>query len=115
MATRAEQAGAHLESVDDRIEAVNQRMTQLPATLAIPEQVGELIQTHSGEQAERLAAATETLTELVRSRPDHDELAGTVSGIVNPATEDLNKRLGALEETMLALAEALLRPTRPKD
>ena len=37
-----------------------------------------------------------------------------MTGIVEPATSDLTKRLGALEETMLALAEALLRP-RPKD
>ena len=52
---------------------------------------------------------------MVGSRPDREALAETVSGIVEPATADLNKRLGALEETMLALAEALLRPTRPKD
>lgn len=31
---------------------------------------------------------------------------------MEPAHTDLTRRLGALEETMLALAEALLRPTR---
>lgn len=104
LATRAEQAGEALESVGRDID-------RLPATLG----VGELLDA----QGERLAEATASLAEIVRSRPDRDALAETVSetvsGIVEPAASDLNRRLGALEETMLALAEALLRPSRPKD
>ncbi|MFI6713375.1 hypothetical protein ACIBF7_43580 [Nonomuraea sp. NPDC050478] len=98
--TRAEQAGETLEAVGRRIDG-------LPAALGI----GELLDTHG----ERLTEAAASLAEIVRSRPDRDTLAETVSDIVQPATTDLNKRLGALEETMLALAEALLRPSRAKD
>lgn len=98
--TRAEQAGETLEAVGRRIDG-------LPAALGI----GELLDTHG----ERLTEAAASLAEIVRSRPDRDTLAETVSDIVEPATADLNKRLGALEETMLALAEALLRPSRVKD
>ncbi|MCG5217189.1 hypothetical protein [Streptosporangium sp. KLBMP 9127] len=73
LTARAELTGEQLESMDDRVEAVNQRVGQLPATLKI----GDLL----GAQ-----------------------------------TDGLTRRLGALEETMLALAETLLRPTRnPKD
>ncbi|MFG1941751.1 hypothetical protein [Nonomuraea sp. NPDC048826] len=98
--TRAEQAGETLEAVGRRIDG-------LPAALGI----GELLDTHG----ERLTEAAASLAEIVRSRPDRDTLAETVSDIVEPATTDLNKRLGALEETMLALAEALLRPSRGKE
>ncbi|MDA0632496.1 hypothetical protein OUY22_03640 [Nonomuraea sp. MCN248] len=98
--TRAEQAGEALEAVGRRIDG-------LPAALGI----GKLLDTHG----ERLTEAAASLAETVRSRPDRDTLAETVSDIVEPATTDLTKRLGALEETMLALAEALLRPSRSKD
>ncbi|MGI5269004.1 hypothetical protein ACQEUU_07635 [Nonomuraea sp. CA-218870] len=98
--TRAEQAGETLEAVGRRIDG-------LPAALGI----GKLLDTHG----ERLTEAAASLAETVRSRPDRDTLAETVSDIVEPATSDLNKRLGSLEETMLALAEALLRPSRSKD
>ncbi|MEV4220320.1 hypothetical protein [Nonomuraea sp. NPDC049725] len=108
LTTRSEQASEALESVGETIG-------RLPAALAIDERIGELLDTHRDEHLERLTEAATSLTEVVRSRPDRDALAETVSGIVEPATADLNKRLGALEETMLALAEALLRPTRAKD
>jgi hypothetical protein len=98
---------------------VGRRIGQLPEALALDERLGELLDSHRADHAERLAEAAAALTEAVSSRPDREALAETVSetvtGIVEPATADLNKRLGALEETMLALAEALLRPTRAKD
>ena len=107
--TRVDGLDAHLSGLNARSERAGQTLESAGRHL------GELLGSHQADQVERLAEATASLTEIVRSRPDRDALAETVSGIVEPATADLNKRLGALEETMLALAEALLRPTRPKD
>ncbi|MEV7967742.1 hypothetical protein AB0O34_17405 [Sphaerisporangium sp. NPDC088356] len=114
-----------LEMVDDRVEAVNQRVGQLPGLLEVGEvhkRVGELISAQGDDQGKRLdmiekrlADAMPPMTELmdlVRARPDRDQLSETVDEIIQPTHNDLTRRLGALEETMLALAEALLRPTR---
>jgi chromosome segregation ATPase len=117
-----------LEMVDDRVEAVNQRVGQLPALLEVGEvhkRVGDLISAQGDDQGrrfdtldERLAEAAAAmpplgeLVELVRRRPDRDQLSETVGEIIQPTHNDLTRRLGALEETMLALAEALLRPSR---
>ncbi|WP_424529091.1 hypothetical protein ACOZ38_05680 [Sphaerisporangium viridialbum] len=121
-----------LEMVDDRVEAVNQRVGQLPGLLEVGEvhkRVGELLSAQGDDQGKRFdtiekrlaeaAAAMPPVTELmdlVRARPDREQLSATVDEIIQPSHNDLTRRLGALEETMLALAEALLRPTRtPKD
>ncbi|MFC7382621.1 coiled-coil domain-containing protein [Sphaerisporangium rhizosphaerae] len=127
-----EDVNERLEMVDDRVEAVNQRVGQLPALLEVGEvhkRVGELIRAQADDQGRRFDTLDERLTEaaaalpplgelveLVRARPDRDQLSETVDQIVQPTHRDLTRRLGALEETMLALAEALLRPARsPKD
>ncbi|MEW9528991.1 hypothetical protein [Microbispora sp. NPDC049125] len=80
--------------------------------------VDEMSTTVAGMHVD-LSAATGSLAplvEAVRSRPDREQLTEAVSGavarIVEPAHGDVARRLAALEETMLALAEALLRPTR---
>ncbi|MEU8265952.1 hypothetical protein AB0B89_02200 [Sphaerisporangium sp. NPDC049002] len=121
-----------LEMVDDRVEAVNQRVGQLPGLLEVGEvhkRVGELLSAQGDDQGKRLDAIDKRLTEaatalppmaelmdLMRARPDRAQLAETVDEVIQPTHNDLTRRLGALEETMLALAEALLRPTRtPKD
>ena len=49
---------------------------------------------------------------MLRAQPDREQLGTALTRSMEPARADLNRRLGALEETMLALAEALLRPTR---
>jgi chromosome segregation ATPase len=121
---RLAENGAHLERVterldlvDDHVEAVNQRVGQLPATLDLGElrtRVAQAVTALQAEQADRFAAVERRIAEAsanlppileaINARPDRDEFAAAVS-----------RRLGALEETMLALAEALLRPTRAKD
>lgn len=62
------------------------------------------------------AGAVVPLADAVRSRPDREQIAETVSDAVTramePARGDVARRLAALEETMLALAEVLLRPAR---
>lgn len=124
-----EAVGERLDIVDDRVEAVNQRVGQLPALLEVGEvhkRVSELIAAQGDDHGRRFdvidtrlaeaATAMPKLTELVRARPDRDQLSEAVDEVVQPTHTDLTRRLGALEETMLALAEALLRPARaPKD
>ncbi|WP_214108754.1 hypothetical protein [Acrocarpospora catenulata] len=117
-----DRVGDRLDSVDDRVEAVSQRVGQLPATLeigALHKNLGELAADQAGhfENAQaRLAEAAGALTELIGARPDQDRLAETLTKTLtqsmDPAHADMTRRLGILEETMLALAEALLRPTR---
>ncbi|GAA0387153.1 hypothetical protein Acor_25160 [Acrocarpospora corrugata] len=113
-----EQVAERLDGVDDRVEAVSQRIGQLPATLEISElhkNLGDLGAEHASrfDTVElRLTEAAEALTPLITARPDREQLAETLARTVEPAHTDMTRRLGALEETMLALAEALLRPTR---
>lgn len=127
-ARRFEEVNERLDAVDDRVEAVNQRVGQLPALLEISElhkNVGEIGAVHGNRfdlidgRLTEAASAMAPLLEVVRTRPDRDQIAETVTGAVNqvvqPAHGELTHRLGALEETLLALAEALLRPTRAKD
>ncbi|GIH89465.1 hypothetical protein ACFFMN_14290 [Planobispora siamensis] len=124
----AEKTGEQLEAVDDHIEAVNQRIGQLPATLNIGDvhrNIGELISAQTDGQTERFdtledrlaqaEAALAPLADMLRAQPDREQLVEALGEIVEPARTDLTRRLNALEETMLALAEALLRPTRSKD
>ncbi|WP_432929770.1 hypothetical protein ACQPZZ_06325 [Microbispora sp. CA-135349] len=80
--------------------------------------VDEMSTTIAGMNADLTlaAGAVVPLAEAVRSRPDREQIAETVSDAVTramePARGDVARRLAALEETMLALAEVLLRPAR---
>src|SRR5699024_3999966 len=84
-----------MEAIDDRLEALSQRLNQLPQTLEVSE-------------------VHRRLTELLdRPHLDHSaKLDETVTEAVENSHDDMSKRLASLEETMLALAEALLRPGR---
>ncbi|MGV9775809.1 hypothetical protein [Streptosporangium sp. NPDC003464] len=113
-----EKLGLRLEGVDDHVEAVGRRVDGLPAAL----NVGELIDAQTADHAGRLAALDERvvqtqaallpLADMLRAQPDREQLAEALGEAVEPARTDLTRHLSALEETMLALAEALLRPTR---
>ncbi|MEU8383786.1 hypothetical protein [Streptosporangium sp. NPDC048865] len=108
----------HAEKSSERLESLDERLEVLPAVLG----VGALIGDQTDEQRERFdslderviraEAALAPLAETLRALPDRDQLSEALSETVEPAHTDLTRRLGALEETMLALAEALLRPTR---
>ena len=52
----------------------------------------------------------EPLADELRSRPGHLEVQDTLAKIVDAAQTDVTAHLGSLEETVLTLAEALLRP-----
>ena len=56
----------------------------------------------------------EPLADELRSRPGHIEIQETLAKIVDAAQSDVATHLGSLEETVLTLAEALLRPHAPQ-
>ena len=60
----------------------------------------------------RLTQSLDPLMREVQARPDRHEFEEAISEAVETSHDDITKRLAALEETMLALAEALLRPSR---
>jgi phage shock protein A len=110
-----------LGAVDERVDAVSERVGELGGRVrglaaeldisGLRAAVAEL-----GSDMTAAASSIAPLLDAIRSRPDRDELAETVSGatsrVVEPVHADVDRRLAALEETMLALAEALLRPAR---
>ena len=115
---RAEKTAERLESVDERVD-------RLPVTLNLGDvhkNVGALIDVQTDGQGRRFdsleqhvaqtEAALVPLADMLRAQPDRAQLAEALGAIVEPVRSDLTRRLGALEETMLALAEALLRPAR---
>ena len=69
-----------------------------------------------GTVGDQLGTADGHVTELgakldeLRSRPDPTELHATMWKVVDAAQDQIAARLGSLEETVLTLAEALLRP-----
>ena len=111
-----------VDTVDDRLEAVNQRVGQLPATLDIAElrsRLTEISERPVVDHSEKLDALDKSIgdnvrpiTDAVRARPDREEVEETMAKIVESSHGDMSKRLASLEETVLALAEALLRPAR---
>jgi phage shock protein A len=113
------------EKTTERLESVDERIDRLPAILNLGDvhkNVGALLDIQTDGQGRRFdsldervtqaEAALAPLADLLRAQPDRAQLADALGAIVEPVRTDLTRRLGALEETMLALAEALLRPTR---
>jgi hypothetical protein len=66
------------------------------------------------QRAESLADQLEPLADELRSRPGHIEIQVTLAKIVDAAQSDVATQLGSPEETVLTLAEALLRPHTPQ-
>ncbi len=58
----------------------------------------------------QLTDQLEPLADELRSRPGHIEITDALAKIVDAASSDVTVHLGSLEETVLTLAEALLRP-----
>ncbi|MGC5013785.1 hypothetical protein ACLQ2R_23735 [Streptosporangium sp. DT93] len=108
----------HAEKSAERLESLDERVGFLPAILGLDVLIGAQATEQRGrfdsleERARRAEAALAPLAEMVRARPDREQLSEVLSETVEPAHADLTRRLGSLEETMLALAEALLRPVR---
>lgn len=117
-----ENVDGKVDTVDDRLEAVNQRVGQLPATLDISElrsRLGVLVERPHVDPSDKLDALDKSIgdnvrpiNDAVRARPDREEVEETISKIVESSHGDISRRLASLEETVLALAEALLRPAQ---
>lgn len=122
---RFEGMDGNLRALDDRLDGIGERIGGLPGaaeTNEMQRKLDELTSRPILDYGHRLDALDKQFTEAVdpilaelRSRPDREEVEETVSKIVDSAHDELSKRLGSLEETMLALAEALLRPQRRDD
>ncbi|GLX04030.1 hypothetical protein [Microbispora sp. NBRC 16548] len=116
---RLDSVGGRIEAVESGVEGMDARVTALGAGVGdVAAGVDEMSTTIAGMNADLTlaAGAVVPLADAVRSRPDREQIAETVSDAVTramePARGDVARRLAALEETMLALAEVLLRPAR---
>lgn len=114
-----------LEGFDGRLEAVGDRIDGLPASFSMSDvhrRLADLTQRPVVDPVawlesldKRLADAAERLGEEVRARPDREEFEDTLAKMIEAVHADWARRLTSLEETMLALAEALLRPVHRGD
>ena len=101
---------AKLGPVDSRLSAVDSRLAALDGKVgAVGSRLDGLDERLTGQE-ERLVAWFEPLAEEVRSRPRHAEVADAVAKVVDAAQGEVTAQIGSLEETVLTLAEALLRP-----
>jgi chromosome segregation ATPase len=95
--------GERLGDTDDRIAAIDNRLG------AAADRIGAVDSRLSGLE-KHLTDALASLTGELRSRPAHAEIEAAVSKIVDDSQAGVAIRLSSLEETVLTLAEALLRP-----
>jgi archaellum component FlaC len=65
-----------------------------------------------GTLDERLSGELTPLADELRLRPGHADVEEVVAKVVSAAQAEMTARLDSLEETVLTLAEALLRPAR---
>lgn len=104
------------EAVGARIDAVDRKLGELPASPALEEvrnRLGDLTARCAADLDARIAVLGESLAGVARDvsgHPDKDGLDEQVSKIVDAAANEVNARLGTLEEMVLTLAEVLLRP-----
>ncbi len=97
------QLDGKLDTATGRFTDVSGQLEKLDRGLAA---VGRLVDT----TAEQLNSQLEPLADELRSRPGHTDVQEILAKIVDAAQNDVTAHLGSLEETVLALAEALLRP-----
>jgi uncharacterized coiled-coil protein SlyX len=93
-----------LERLDERLDDQYDRVSQVNDSIAATD-------SRVAALAEQFTGALGPLTGEVRSHPDRAEVAEIVTKITESAQRDVIARLASLEEIVLTLAEALLRPT----
>lgn len=94
--TRFERLDERLDDQYDRVSSIDNRLAAADSRIA----------GLGGQFAEALAP----LAEEVRARPGRTEIEALVTKVVENVHADLATRLSSLEDTVLTLAEALLRP-----
>jgi hypothetical protein len=98
LANRIDRLDDHIGDTDDRIGLINERIGSISDRMAS-------INGH-------LSGALTPLADELRLRPGHAEVEEIVAKVVCAAQAEMTTRLDSLEETVLTLAEALLRPAR---
>jgi len=91
------------ERLDERLDDQYDRVTSIDNRLAATD--GRL--TLLGSQ---FTEALKPLAEDLRARPVHSDIEAVVTKVVEAVQADISTRLTSLEDTVLTLAEALLRP-----
>ncbi len=87
---------ARLERLDERLDDQYDRVSAIDHTLtAVDTKLGTLDAQLAGE---------------LRSRPAPAEIANAIATVVDAAQQAVTAQIGSLEEAVLTLAEALLRP-----
>ena len=92
-----------LERLDERLDDQYDRVSLVNDSIAAADQ-------RVAALAEQVTGALAPLTAEVRGRPDRAEIEEIVAKNTESARHDVIARLGSLEEIVLTLAEALLRP-----
>jgi hypothetical protein len=101
--TRFERLDERLDDQYDRVSSIDGRVTSIDGRVAAAD--GRIIAL-GGQFTDAIAP----LADELRARPDRTEIEEVVTKIVAAAHTDLSTRLTSLEDTVLTLAEALLRP-----
>ncbi|HUN38387.1 MAG TPA: hypothetical protein VMU95_40875 [Trebonia sp.] len=94
--TRFERLDERLDDQYDRVTSIDNRLAATDGRLAL-----------LGSQ---FTEALKPLAEELRARPVHSDIEAVVTKVVEAMHGDISTRLTSLEDTVLTLAEALLRP-----
>jgi len=113
--------GARIEGLDDRfgsldtrLQTASGRFTDVSGRLETLGQEMAAVGGRVDEVGGQLTDQLEPLADELRSRPGRIEIQETLAKIVDAAQSDVTTQLGSLEETVLTLAEAPLRPHAPQ-
>jgi hypothetical protein len=101
--TRFERLDERLDDQYDRVSSIDGRVSSIDAQVATAD--GRIV-----ELGGQFTDAIAPLADELRARPSRTEVEEVVTKIVDVAHNDLSTRLASLEDTVLTLAEALLRP-----
>jgi hypothetical protein len=102
--------GGRLGGLDGRLETANGQFAGVNGQLETLGRELATIGSRVDSTAEQLAGQIEPLADELRSRPGHMDIQEILAKVVDTAKGDVATQLGSLEETVLTLAEALLRP-----
>jgi len=113
--TRIEGLGDKFGQLDGRLEIASGHVVGVTGQLETLGKELAAVGTRVDRTAEQVAGQIEPLADELRSRPGHMDIQEILGKIVDAAQNDVATQLGSLEETVLTLAEALLRPNgRPE-
>jgi predicted nucleic acid-binding Zn-ribbon protein len=108
--TRFERLDERLDDQYDRVSSIDERVTSIDGRVT---SIGERVAAADGRiiaLGGQFTDAIAPLADELRARPDRTEIEEVITKIVAAAHTDLSTRLTSLEDTVLTLAEALLRP-----